>query len=188
MSACGTFRTSRDFRVESACRSKAEVGFRARQGKAAIPNIASGAGRAMASSMDCGGASAAERACDCDEGVQYRIFFVQVIYAAVCDCRCAEWWQAFTIRSKPLELSRRFRYILPVHTTYQGCPENVDFNAVFRGSRRGTEISSLSATIKQHRESPCLGTSFLSESRVGAGAESKPTKSSLSTHRTLKKI
>jgi hypothetical protein len=36
---------------------------------------------------------------------------------AVGDCRCAGWWKAFTIRSNPLELGRRFRYILAVHTT-----------------------------------------------------------------------
>ena len=73
---------------------------------------------------------------------------------AVCDCRCAGLWKAFTIRSNPLELSRRLRYILAVHTTCQGCPENVDFSAVFRGSRRGAENPSLSATLKWLRESP----------------------------------
>src|ERR1700694_4426938 len=44
---------------------------------------------------------------------------------AVCDCRCAGLWKAFTIRSNPLELSRQLRYILPVHTTHRGCPETL---------------------------------------------------------------
>jgi hypothetical protein len=66
---------------------------------------------------------------------------------AVClsNPRCAGSWKAFTIRSNPIDLRHRFRYILSVHTTCQGCPENVDFSAVFRGPRRGTENPSLSA-------------------------------------------
>jgi hypothetical protein len=44
---------------------------------------------------------------------------------AVGDCRCAGWWKAFTIRSNPLELGHRFRYIMPVHTTHRGCPETL---------------------------------------------------------------
>src|ERR1700722_5250275 len=32
-----------------------------------------------------------------------------LMQVAVCDPRCAGWWKAFTIRSNPLELRRRFR-------------------------------------------------------------------------------
>jgi hypothetical protein len=34
-------------------------------------------------------------------------------------------WRAFTIISKALEHSDLFRYILPVHATYRGCPETL---------------------------------------------------------------
>ena len=53
------------------------------------------------------------------------------------DCEIAKWW-----------------YTLPVHTTYLGCPENVDFSAVFRGSRRGTENPSLSASCPTETKTP----------------------------------
>jgi hypothetical protein len=66
----------------------------------------------------------------------------------------ARWWKAFTIRPNPLELRLRFRYILPVHTTCLGCPENADFTAVFEVLRRGAENPSLSATLKWLRRSP----------------------------------
>jgi hypothetical protein len=42
--------------------------------------------------------------------------------------------------------SVRFRYILSVHTTCPGCPENADFTVVFETLRRGAENPSLSAT------------------------------------------
>lgn len=58
----------------------------------------------------------------------------------------ARWWKAFTIRRIPLEPSPRFRYILAVHTTCQGCPENAGFTDVFAALRRGAENPSLSAT------------------------------------------
>jgi hypothetical protein len=51
---------------------------------------------------------------------------------AVFDCRCTGWWKAFTIRSNPLELSRRVRYKQMVHTTRRGCPEML-FYCGFRG-------------------------------------------------------
>jgi hypothetical protein len=53
----------------------------------------------------------AERVRDCDEGVQCPNEKADLFHAgnlwmheAVCDCRCAGWWKAFTIRSNPLEL------------------------------------------------------------------------------------
>jgi hypothetical protein len=111
--------------------------------------------------MDCSNVSAAERVCDCDEGVQCPnernpIFFMWAIYG--CPGRIAivevpRWWKAFTIRPNPLELSQRLRYILPIHTTCLGCPESAVFTAVFGVLRRGAENPSLSATLRASRAS-----------------------------------
>jgi hypothetical protein len=54
--------------------------------------------------------------------------------------------KAFTVLPKPLELTFWFRYKLTEHTICLGCPENVDFDAVFRGFRKA-ENPSLSARI-----------------------------------------
>src|SRR3981081_1692297 len=89
--------------------------------------------------MDCSSVSAAERVCDCDEGVQCPnernpIFFIRTIYG--CPGRIAivdlpRWRKASTIRPNQLGRSHRFQYRLPVSTTCLGCPEDADFNAVF---------------------------------------------------------
>jgi hypothetical protein len=58
------------------------------------------------------------------------------------------------MRQIQLELGGSVRYILPVHTTRRGCPENADFTAVFEVPGTLAENPSLSATLKRLRESP----------------------------------
>ena len=66
------------------------------------------------------------------------------------------WWKAFTIRPNPLELSHRFRYILPIHPTHRGCPETLILQQFSRSMGPWQRIPSLSATLRQLRENPVI--------------------------------